>query len=61
MLFIDNLMCYILGFGCGVVAIVLFKDLLSKPIPYKLEKILKQRCYDEGYRHALNNWDRKEY
>jgi len=60
-MFIDNLMCYTLGFGYGIVAMVLFKDLLSKPIPYKLSRILKQRCYDEGYRHALNDWDKKEY
>ena len=56
-MFIDNLMCYMLGFGMGIIAMVLFKDLLfaSKQPKYS------ERVYNEGYTAGLNKWDKKDF
>ena len=56
-MFIDNLMCYMLGFGCGILAMILFKDLLlaSRQTKYN------QRVYNEGYTAGINGWDKKNF
>ena len=56
-MFIDHLMSYMLGFGMGVLAMILFRDLFlaSKQTKYN------ERVYNEGYIAGVNGWNKKKF